>query len=257
MVFEYLLAIDIEEARNARFVCRVWAVGLKPLIFRNLKLIFSEQRRLLNEETFRCLYADASMANLVRCIEVLDWHGSGLLPPDWPEIETWFVTGQPLSTHLASDSTESQVRAFQILLPRLSLRMFCWKARSRIPMWLLKDLQHSGASPEIALRVDHTLQPPTSRVPLIPAMESMLSLRNLGSRTCLASLAVALAATELQLFDELQAVVRSCPRLEDLTVYAITQTTTSPRERYMTVSSWRILLRQTQPSTLRSEILSY
>jgi hypothetical protein len=55
------------------------------------------------------------MANLVRCIEVLDWHGSGLLPPDWSEIETWVVTGQPLSTHLASDSTESQVRAFQTL----------------------------------------------------------------------------------------------------------------------------------------------
>jgi hypothetical protein len=89
-------------------------------------------------------------------------------------------------------------------------------------MWLLKDLQHSGASLEIALRVDHTLQPPTSRIPLIPAMESMLSLRNLRLTTCLTSLAVVLAATELQLFDELQAVVRSCPRLEDLTVYAIT-----------------------------------
>ena len=107
-------------------------------------------------------------------------------------------------------------------------------------MWLLKDLQHSGASLEIALRVDHTSQPPTSRVALIPAMESMLSLRNLRSTTCLTSLAVALAATELHLFDELQSVVRSCPRLEDLTVYAITQTTITPRERYRTVSwPWR------------------
>jgi hypothetical protein len=125
IIFEYVIANNIAEARNARFVCRLWAAGLKPLIFRNLKLIFSEQRRLLNDETFRCLREDTSMANLVRCIEVLDWYGSGLLPPDWPETETWVVTGQPLSTHLASGSTESQVRAFQTLLPRLPLRRFC------------------------------------------------------------------------------------------------------------------------------------
>ena len=240
IVFERLLATDVAEARNARFVCRAWAAGLKPLIFRNLQLIFSKQRRSFNEATFRCLREDTSIAELVRCVEVLDWYGSGLLPPDWPEVDTWVATGQPLSAHSDGDSTESQVRTFQTLLPKFSLRRFCWKARPRIPIWLLKDLQHSGATLEIALRVDHTLQPPTSRVPLIPAMESILSLRNLRSTTCLISLAVALAATELQLFDELQAVVRSCPRLEDLTVYAITQTTTSIRERFRTASwPWR------------------
>jgi hypothetical protein len=236
IVFEHLLAADIAEAHNARFVCRAWAADLRPLIFRDLKLIFSQQRRLLNEDTFRCLREDTSIANLVRCVEVLDWHDSGLLPPDWPEIDTWVVTGQPLRSHSANDSTEAQVRAFETLLPKLSLRRFCWKARPRMPVWLLSGLQHSGASLDIALRIDHTLEPPSTCVPLIPAMESMLSLGNLRSMTCLTSLAVALTATELQLFDELQAVVRSCPRLEELTIYAITQTTEAIRRNFRPAS---------------------
>lgn len=236
-VLECTFASNSREAREICFVCRAWAALLRPLIFRHLKFTFSVQKDDLNRATCERLRQDTSTAGLVQHLSVLDWHDSGLLPPKFSDIDEWVKTGRPAAASAVAISSTAQVKLLRGLLPVLSLRTFCWQAQPRIPAWLLSALQGTqpGCSLEITLRIGSGVGGQTSIGPLVPAMESVPSLYTLRSMTCLRSLGVALAATEPRLFSELLNVVAGCPRLQELAIYAITETSETRRRSHAIV----------------------
>jgi hypothetical protein len=129
-----------QHARIDRLVCRAWDAWLKPIVFRTLDVIFSRRRNVLNTAMFQRLRTkDTAISSLIRCVEISEWHDSGLCPVNITDLEQpvdWLHTGLlPSKTRMAEaidlsnqpivegDGLE-QVKEFSELLAVLSLHQF-------------------------------------------------------------------------------------------------------------------------------------
>jgi hypothetical protein len=129
-----------QHARIGRLVCRAWDAWLRPVVFRTLHVSFSRRRNASNTAMFQHLRTkDTAISSPIRCVEISEWHDSGLCPVDPTDLEPpvdWLHTGLlPSKTRMAESIDLSnqpivegggleQVREFSELLAVLSLRQF-------------------------------------------------------------------------------------------------------------------------------------
>jgi hypothetical protein len=86
-----------QHARIDRLVCRAWDAWLRPVVFQTLHVSFSRRRNALNTAMFQRLRTkDTAISSLIRCVEVSEWHDSGLCPVNITDLEPpvdWLHTG--------------------------------------------------------------------------------------------------------------------------------------------------------------------